>query len=73
MLYLLNLCIIPMIFYILHLRHIFRISHISHVWRDRPFPLLPPSHLANPLADRIRINDADSDRTISRRFKKRKR
>jgi hypothetical protein len=52
------------IFRILHPWYIPRISHISYVWCDHPIPFLPPPHLANPLADRIRLDDADCDRLI---------
>ena len=54
------------IFRLLRLWHIPDIPNISDVWRDRNPPHLSPAHLANPLADRIRINDIDCDRNSSR-------
>lgn len=44
--------------------NISRIPHISHVRRDRPTPHLSLHNLANPLADRIRVNDFYSDRLV---------
>lgn len=56
------------IFRIFHPWHISRIPHISNVRCDRNSLHLPPDYLANSLADRIRLDDADCDRTVSRRF-----
>ena len=51
-------------FWTLYIWSLARIPHISHVWCDRNLPHLSPDYLGNPLADRIRINDDDCDRTF---------
>jgi hypothetical protein len=49
-------------FRVLYRWYMSRLSSISHVWGDRNSSHLSPDYLANPLADRIRLDDADCDR-----------